>query len=154
MTSKLRQHLFSLLCLVGIALATALPQGVSAGDQGFTPDERQAIQNFFRQSAGGSAPEEANRKRKERKGRTDEAKGEAGGGLPPGLSQIDAVPPGVAAQIKRHGTLPAGAPRQSLPGALEGTLPPRAEQRLLVGRDVLLLGNGDLILDILRNAVP
>jgi hypothetical protein len=117
---------------------------------GFTPGERQAIPAYFQQHPI-AAPAQA--QRGGRDGRTDQAKTDVGSGPSSGLSQIQAVPPGVASQIQRLGTLPAAAPRQPLPGDLEARLPPRPERRLIVGRDVLLLGGGDLILDVLRDVV-
>jgi hypothetical protein len=135
---------------LGWLLLLLLAMPVSAQQAAFTPGERQAIQAYFQQHPIG---EPAQAQRSDRQGRTDQAKAEDSGALPSGLGQIQAVPPGVAAQIKRLGTLPAAAPRQPLPGDLEARLPPRAESRLMVGRDVLLLGGGDLILDVLRDVV-
>jgi hypothetical protein len=44
--------------------------------------------------------------------------------LPPGLAKKKELPPGLAAQLQRNGTLPPGLARRNLPADLTSQLPP------------------------------
>ncbi len=62
------------------------------------------------------------------------------------------LPPGLAKQLRRNGTLPPGLRRNYLPPGLSARLPglPPGHARVLVGNDVLLIQQATgLILDIL-----
>ena len=62
------------------------------------------------------------------------------------------LPPGLAKQLRRRGTLPPGLRRNYLPPGLSSRLPglPPGQARVLVGNDVLLIQQTTgLILDIL-----
>ena len=62
------------------------------------------------------------------------------------------LPPGLAKQLRRNGTLPPGLRRNYLPPGLSSRLPglPPGQARVLVGNDVLLIQQATgLILDIL-----
>jgi len=45
-------------------------------------------------------------------------------GLPPGLANREALPPGLAKQLQRNGTLPPGLAKRDLPAELTSMLPP------------------------------
>ena len=51
----------------------------------------------------------------------------AGKKMPPGLAKRDSLPPGLAAQLQRNGTLPPGLAKRDLPTELESQLPPVRE---------------------------
>lgn len=62
--------------------------------------------------------------------------------LPPGLTKRKELPPGLAAQLKRNGTLPPGLAKRNLPELLEQQLPPvRAgyERSILENMTVVLI---------------
>lgn len=62
--------------------------------------------------------------------------------LPPGLTKRKELPPGLAAQLKRDGTLPPGLAKRNLPEQLEQQLPPvRAgyERSILEDMTVVLI---------------
>ena len=62
------------------------------------------------------------------------------------------LPPGLAKQLRRRGTLPPGLQKRALPPGLRSRLPglPPGQARVLVGNDVLLIQEATgLILDIL-----
>ncbi len=74
--------------------------------------------------------------------------------LPPGLAKKDQLPPGMAKQLERNGTLPPGIEQRDLPGDLERLLPPigSGQRRMIVNNEVVLMDEKTgLILDIIRD---
>ena len=98
---------------------TAANKAIEAG---FTELERQLIINYIdsdvpqpQPSRSGMVFNNATLKKKQEKT------------LPPGLAKKQELPPGLAAQLQRNGTLPPGLEKRSLPARLEQQLPPVRE---------------------------
>lgn len=74
------------------------------------------------------------------------------GDLPPGLAKKEQLPPGLEKQVQKNGTLPPGLERraQPLPLACESQLPrlPATVERVILNRQIILLGAQSRILDI------
>ena len=78
--------------------------------------------------------------------------------MPPGLARRESLPPGLARQVERNGTLPPGLERRlhPLPWALESQLPGLwgGLERVILGRDVLLMESATAkIVDLIRNVL-
>lgn len=67
----------------------------------------------------------------------------------------DGLPPGIAMNLERGGTLPPGIAKRDLPADLQSRLPYRSDAiRQIVGNDVVLIEKGtDIILDVIRDVV-
>jgi hypothetical protein len=77
-------------------------------------------------------------------------------GLPPGLAKRDQLPPGLARQVERNGTLPPGLRTYDLPSDLLSRLPssPKGTRRVVVGNDVVLIREGTrYILDVIKDVI-
>jgi hypothetical protein len=102
----------------------------------FLPEERQIIEQFYRQAKNGKSK-----------------------GLPPGLAKRGGnLPPGLQKHLQRNGQLPPGLQKriEPLPMELDRRLPPLPEfwERVVVERDVVLLDRRtNRILDIIENAI-
>lgn len=73
---------------------------------------------------------------------------------PPGLAKRSQLPPGLARQVERNGTLPPGLQGRGLPGDLESRLSglPEGFVRLIVGTDVVLMNKKTrVIVDIIKD---
>lgn len=74
------------------------------------------------------------------------------GELPPGLAKKEQLPPGLEKQLQKNGTLPPGLAKQAqaLPLACETQLPrlPSSMERVILNRQIILLGAQNRILDI------
>ena len=102
----------------------------------FLPEERQLIEEYYRQGKRGKAK-----------------------GLPPGLAKRGGnLPPGLQKHLERNGQLPPGLQKrlEPLPVDLDRRLPqlPKYWQRVVVERDVVLIdGRTNRILDIIENVI-
>ena len=108
--------------------------GVTTG--AFSELEKQLTRDFFRRQGGNF------------RGKSKQ--------FPPGLAKRQTLPPGLARQIQRNGTLPPGLAKRDLPPDLASRLPalPPGQRRLIVGNDVVLVERtSGLILDVLRGAL-
>lgn len=108
--------------VVLLSLAAAVPaQDLSnsvvteAGRAAFSELERQLIGEYYTEDADANDTGKAG---KEEKGAR---------AMPPGLAKRDRLPPGLAAQLQRNGTLPPGLAKRELPPELERQLPPVRE---------------------------
>jgi hypothetical protein len=75
--------------------------------------------------------------------------------MPPGLAKRDDLPPGLAMQLERNGTLPPGLAKRDFPSDLDNLLPTRRGglDRLIVEDDVVLIDRTTgVIMDILDGA--
>jgi len=117
----------------------------------FTEIERRIIEEFFGKDVG----RQAEAKESKDKGKPDKDKGKAQE-MPPGLAQMDQLPPGLQRHLEKYGTLPPGLEKRRLPGDLESLLP-RARpgtERVIVDDDVFLIQKATgLVLDILLDAI-
>ncbi len=80
-----------------------------------------------------------------------------GRGLPPGLAKREHLPPGLARQVRRNGTLPPGLERRSLPHDLERRLRPlpAGYVRIQVGGDIVLMNERTRVMvDVIKDIVP
>jgi len=66
------------------------------------------------------------------------------------------LPPGLAKQLEKNGSLPPGLAKRNLPKDLESRLPKlkKGTHRVIIGNDVVLIEKGtEIILDILKDIV-
>lgn len=74
------------------------------------------------------------------------------GDLPPGLAKKEQLPAGAEKQLQKNGTLPPGLAKraQALPLACESQLPrlPSTVERVILNRQIILLGSHNRILDV------
>lgn len=102
----------------------------------FLPEERRAIENYYRQSSKGKAK-----------------------GLPPGLAKRGGnLPPGLQKHLEKNGQLPPGLQKrlEPLPVDLDRRLPrlPEYWERVVLERDVILIDRRtNRILDIIENVI-
>lgn len=112
----------------------------------FTEVERRIIEEFFGKDVGQQTKDKG--KDKPDKGKAQE--------MPPGLAQMDQLPPGLQRHLEKYGTLPPGLEKRRLPGDLESLLP-RARpgtERVIVDDDVFLIQKATgLVLDILLDVI-
>ena len=98
---------------------------------------------------------EAKESKDKGKDKPDKDKGKAQE-MPPGLAQMDQLPPGLQRHLEKYGTLPPGLEKRRLPGDLESLLP-RARpgtERVIVDGDVFLIQKATgLVLDILLDVI-
>lgn len=93
--------------------------------------------------------------KKGNRGKAAKSKGKSGE-LPPGLAKRKTLPPGLARHLQRHGTLPPGLQKRTLPEGLEARLPrlPHGQERVIVDNDVVLIEEATgLILDIIEDVI-
>ncbi len=142
--------------LVALALAPLGPTGEATAQATtmanpmieaiFDAIERRIIEDFFGYRAREAADQD------------DHATGNGkhGKGLPPGLAKRSDLPPGLAMQLERNGTLPPGLAKRDLPPELEARLRPLPAglRRVIVGSDVVLVNEvTNTVLDIIRNVL-
>jgi len=141
------------LCLLinlGSVFANEVIKSVAdnAMQAGFTEIERQLIIKYMggqtdKPAKSGSANASLQKKKEQ--------------GLPPGLTQKKALPPGLAAQLQRNGTLPPGLAKRNLPVDLDRQLPPlRAgyERSILDDLTIVLVETAtQRIVDVIFDAV-
>ena len=102
----------------------------------FLPEERRAIEDYYRHGKAGGAK-----------------------GLPPGLAKRGGnLPPGLQKHLEKDGQLPPGLQKrlEPLPADLNRRLPqlPEYWERVVLDRDVILIDRRtDRILDIIENIV-
>lgn len=102
----------------------------------FLPEERRAIEEYYRQGKKGKAK-----------------------GLPPGLAKRGGnLPPGLQKHLEKNGKLPPGLQKrlEPLPVDLDRRLPslPDSWERVVLERDVILIDRRtERILDIIENIV-
>ena len=111
----------------------------AVADDVFTPEQKRAIDDYFRRQRDDGAKSAKHGKKK------------GGGGLPPGLAKKDKLPPGLA----KRDTLPPGLAKRNLPSDLDNRLGPlgKNRSRSIVGDDIVLIDTAtNVILDILKGA--
>ena len=102
----------------------------------FLPEERRAIEDYYRQGKKGKAK-----------------------GLPPGLAKRGGnLPPGLQKHLEKNGQLPPGLQKrlEPLPVELDHSLPrlPEYWERVILERDVILIDRRtNRILDIIENVI-
>ncbi len=102
----------------------------------FLPEERRAIEDYYRQGSKGKAK-----------------------GLPPGLAKRGGkLPPGLQKHLDKNGQLPPGLQKrlEPLPVELDHRLPrlPEYWERVVLERDVILIDRRtNRILDIIENVI-
>jgi len=102
----------------------------------FLPEERRAIEDYYRQGSKGKAK-----------------------GLPPGLAKRGGkLPPGLQKHLDKNGQLPPGLQKrlEPLPVDLDRRLPrlPEYWERVVLERDVILIDRRtNRILDIIENVI-
>lgn len=146
----MRMLMFAITLLAAAASAAGDNTRLEArlGEAMFTAIERELIAEYFRQHPAPRASKTTQRAGKQKgAGKSKQA--------PPGLAGRSELPPGLARQLERNGTLPPGLQGRGLPADLVARLPLRkpGQQRIVVDQDVLLieLATG-LILDLIRGA--
>ena len=76
--------------------------------------------------------------------------------MPPGLAKKEKLPPGLAKQLEKNGTLPPGLAKRNLPADLESELPDPVEglERTIVDNAVVLVEKATgRIIDIIQDVV-
>ena len=148
-----------LAAFVGTAAAQSAAQPPNLGDIVFSELERRLLRDYFGKGKASTGGEEKAEKTKAKgtKGKgKGKGKGGRGGGPPPGLARKDSLPPGLARQLERNGTLSPGLAKRDLPTDLEAKLP-QAEaglERVIVDNDVVLIEQATgRILDILKDVL-
>jgi hypothetical protein len=102
----------------------------------FLPEERRAIEDYYRQGKKGKAK-----------------------GLPPGLAKRGGnLPPGLQKHLEKNGQLPPGLQKrlEPLPVDLDRSLPrlPEYWERVVIEKDVILIDRRtNRILDIIENVI-
>lgn len=142
------QQTRTLLAALVFGLGLAMSAGTSVADEPvFTETEQQIIREVLQQT--GVIPDERDGVRVERD--NSGTKGNAKGGLPPGLAKKSSLPPGLA----RRAALPPGLAKRDLPDDLENRLPRRTStERVIIDDDVILIEKGtEIVLDIIRDVV-
>ena len=136
--NKQRRSFLIFFLLAGACLldrGTALPLDVNRPAH-FLPEERQIIEQYYRQGKKGKAK-----------------------GLPPGLAKRSGnLPPGLQKHLEKNGQLPPGLQKrlEPLPVDLDRRLPrlPEYWERVVLERDVILIDRRtNRILDIIENIV-
>ncbi|CAA6604421.1 LWamide neuropeptides [Rhodospirillaceae bacterium LM-1] len=110
----------------------------SMANDGFTSEQKRAIDDYFRTSRA----DDKEGQRAEKRSRDT---------LPPGLAKKGRLPPGLA----KRDTLPPGLAKRDLPNDLESRLGqlPWGRERSIVGDDIVLIDTAtNVILDILKGA--
>ena len=119
------------LCERGLGLALDVNRPAH-----FLPEERRAIEDYYRQGSKGKAK-----------------------GLPPGLAKRGGkLPPGLQKHLDKNGQLPPGLQKrlEPLPVELDHRLPrlPEYWERVVLERDVILIDRRtNRILDIIENVI-
>ena len=101
------------------AVKAVVEAGINAS---FSEAERQIIKKYFgeREVTVSQTDRESDAKGKNNKGKDSK-------GMPPGLAKRDSLPPGLAMQLQKNGTLPPGLAKRDLPSDLTRQLPPAPE---------------------------
>ena len=77
--------------------------------------------------------------------------------MPPGLARKDKLPPGLAMQLQKNGTLPPGLANKNLPADLEKQLPPPPagyERRVIEDAAIVLVEKATgKIADVMKDVV-
>jgi len=114
---------------------------------GFSELEKQVIEKYFKNEKNSSEEETYSSKDKKKNKKKD---------LPAGLAKKEKLPPGLAMQLERNGTLPPGLAKRNLPSNLEAELPDPIEglERTIVDQSVVLVEKATgRIVDILKDIV-
>jgi hypothetical protein len=151
-------------------------------DGAFTEEERQKIKDYYQRrkpegdddgdsgdddgddddDKGGEGKSKASKTSKNKdhqsKGKSSKGKGQSSSkgkssDMPPGFTKKDELPPGLAMQLEKNGTLPPGLAKRNLPTGLNSLLPTRSTdyKRYVVENDVILLDEKTgRVMDIMR----
>ena len=118
-----------------------------AARAGFSELERQLIKKYLGEQKQTEASTTTSKNKKDKSTKA----------MPPGLAKRDSLPPGLAAQLERNGTLPPGLAKRELPADLEQQLPPVKdgyERTILEDLSVVLIEKASgRIADIINDAV-
>lgn len=140
---------FALFVLTGPAATQAAGD---VADTVFEEVEKRIIENFFDKRADKAEREQGKKSKKAKKAK----KGKRGKGPPPGLARKESLPPGLAMQLKKNGTLPPGLAKRQLPEDLANMLPPTGKdrERVIVDNNVVLIEKATgKILDIMKDVI-
>lgn len=140
---------FALIVLTGPAATQAAGD---VADTVFEEVEKRIIENFFDKRGGKAEREQGKKSKKAKKAK----KGKRGKGPPPGLARKESLPPGLAMQLKKNGTLPPGLAKRQLPEDLANMLPPTGKdrERVIVDNNVVLIEKATgKILDIMKDVI-
>lgn len=123
-------------------------------DRVFTDREKSTIRDYYRaQHTSDIGEQDDDDDDGKGKGKSKGAKGKGKSkDMPHGLAKRDDLPPGLAMQLEKNGTLPPGLAKRDLPNDLDGLLPKRrsGERRVIVDDRVILMDeNTGVVLDIL-----
>ncbi len=116
-----------LLIILPLLLFSVLPQSFArdvvktvmkdVAEASFSEIERRMIKKYIGEQQQPTETEQASEGKTKKGGKS----------MPPGLARRDSLPPGLAAQLERNGTLPPGLAKRDLPADLEQQLPPVQE---------------------------
>jgi Ni/Co efflux regulator RcnB len=143
---------FALMVLTGPAAAQTAGD---IADTVFKEAEKRVIEDFFGKKADPAEKKQGKKAKKGKKGKKAK-KGKQGKGLPPGLAGKESLPPGLAKQLEKNGTLPPGLAKRGLPADLASKLPPPPadSERVIVDNDVVLIEKATgKIFDIIKDAI-
>lgn len=143
---------FALFVLTG---PTATQAAGDVADTVFEEVEKRIIENFFDKRADKAEREQGKKSKKAKKAKKAK-KGKRGKGPPPGLARKESLPPGLAMQLKKNGTLPPGLAKRQLPEDLANMLPPtgKGRERVIVDNNVVLIEKATgKILDIMKDVI-
>jgi hypothetical protein len=119
----------------------------NVAEASFSEIERRMIKKYIGEQEQNTETDQAS---------TGKAKN-SGKSMPPGLAKRDSLPPSLAAQLERNGTLPPGLAKRDLPADLEQQLPPVQEgyeRSILEDMTVVLVEKATgKIADIIADAV-
>lgn len=123
----------------------------AAMDAGFSELERQIIERYYH---GSDKPAERNEHSDDGNKHKDKTRNDKK--MPPGLSKKEQLPPGLAKQLERNGTLPPGLAKRDLPSDLDRQLPAPTDtlERTIVDTSVVLVEKATgRIVDIIADVV-
>ncbi len=143
---KRLNHIIIFLVAFASANAQTTSTALAALDDVFSAAEKLLIETYFDNNR------QHNQEQSDHPEKKHKAKKHQGKQFPPGLAKKDSLPPGLAKQLERNGTLPPGLAKRDLPAELERELPTLQEgrRRIIVDDDVVLIETvTETILDIL-----
>ena len=123
----------------------------AAMDAGFSELERQIIERYYHGSE-----KQADRDEHSDDGKQGKDKTKGDNRMPPGLAKKAQLPPGLAKQLERNGTLPPGLAKRDLPSDLDRQLPAAVDtlERTIVDTSVVLVEKATgRIVDIIADVV-
>lgn len=121
----------------------------------FNAIEKKILKDSLGRAAAVGVTETTRKDKKKNKNKKKKGKG-GSDTLPPGLAKKNRLPPGLAMQLERGGSLPPGLAKRDLPADLESRLPrrPKGQERVIVGNDVVLVERATgIIIDVIKDVL-